>query len=270
MKNTYLFIFCLLIANILRAQEPVTESGRLKHEFSVYGTGELSNLGYKFSQGDVSGSFGAGGGVGYTYNISEKIGITTGFGFAQYGAKTVANATVAGSYNYASTNPVNNFTFGYSVTGYEEKQRVTAFTIPVLVQYSLRLNGSKSFFVAGGLKFGFLTKSTASITPGNITTDIYGIYEGQPYTDLPPHGIVTNLPGSKTDSDINLGFATMLSLETGLRFPLSATTGLYTGLYFDYGLNDVKKIIRQTYHRISADKPDTVQVQQYPGFEQSG
>jgi hypothetical protein len=208
------------------------------HEFSIYGTGGMPSLSYKFDAGKVSGGFGGGGGVGYTYNISPKFGITTGVEFTLYGSKVTSDA-FSGQYNTPDDNG-DDFRFAYSVSGYEEKQNATLLTIPVMAQYS---TGSKSISVvlAGGLKFGLPMSATTTVSQGSITTSGTYVYEDQIYTDLPQHGFVTGQSVSTIKNDINLGFSTILSLEAGLRFSLSKKVGLYTGLFFDYGLNSIQK-----------------------------
>jgi outer membrane protein assembly factor BamA len=55
------------------------------------------------------------------------------------------------------------------------------------------------------------------------------------------HGFVSNATLPATKKDIDLGFSAALALETGFRFTLTGKIGLYTGLYFDYGLNSIQK-----------------------------
>jgi hypothetical protein len=225
MKNIYILICFLLTSSILTGQS---------HEFSIYGAGGMSNLGYKFDGGKGSGGTGFGAGVGYTYNISDNFGITTGAGFASYSGKATSE-TLSGQ--YVPDNADGNFS--YSIAGYEEKQSATMVVIPLMLQYNT--DGSTSFVAAGGLKFGLPVSAKTTITSGVLTTSGHYSYEDQTYSNLPQHSFVTGQSIADIKSDTKFGLATMLSLEAGLRFSLSEKTGLYAGLFLDYGLNSIQK-----------------------------
>jgi len=230
MKNIFLLICLLLTVNIATAQS---------HEFSIYASGGMSNFNYKFDAGTVSGGFGGGGGIDYTCNISPQFGITTGVGFAMYGSKATSEG-FSGQYN--AFDDGDELQFSYTVaTGYEETQSATLLTIPVMAQYRAPFgSGSTSFYAAGGLKLGLPLSAKTLITSKNTTSGHY-LYEDQTYENLPQHGFISDVGISMMKSDVDLGFSTMLSLEAGLRFSLSEKTGLYTGLFFDYGLNSIQK-----------------------------
>jgi hypothetical protein len=216
------------------------------HEFAIYGTGGMSNLSYKFDKGKVGGAFDGGisGGFGmaYTYYIAEgNFGITAGVGFASYSGKATGE-TLSGEYD-TPDDTGDNFRFSYSVTGYEEKQRMTLLTVPLMLQYRIPFDSrsSNSLVFGGGMKFGLPMSATTTTTMENVTTSGYYSYEDQTYTDLPQHGFVTEQSIADAKSDIDFGISKMLSLEVGLNFSLSEKTGLYAGLFLDYGLNSIKK-----------------------------
>jgi hypothetical protein len=230
----------MISQNTVASKSGESSATKSKHEFSVYVAGGISNLSYKFDAGSVGGKIGGGIGLAYTCNISGNFGITTGVGIASYGGK-VASEAFSEQYN-APDDVGNDFRFGYSVTGYEEQQSATLLTIPVMAQYSVPLgSGSTSFYAAGGIKLGLPVSAKATISRGSITTTGYYAYEDQTYENLPQHAFVTGQAISKQKTDIDLGVATILSLEAGLRFSLSDKLGLYTGLFFDYGLNNIRK-----------------------------
>jgi hypothetical protein len=83
--------------------------------------------------------------------------------------------------------------------------------------------------------------ATADITPGSVTTTGHFLLEDVKYEKLPGNALIDNktLPG--VSRDIDLGFSAALALEAGTRFTLTDKIELYTGLYFDYGLNNVQK-----------------------------
>jgi hypothetical protein len=231
MKKIYVIINCLLIVNIAVAQS---------HEFSIHAGGGLSSLSYKFAAGKTEGGIGGGGGVGYTYYINDNFGIATGLGVALYGAKTTSDA-FSDQYDIQDNN--DNLRFTYSIAGgYEENQRATLLTIPVMLQYRAPFGyySSMSFYAAGGVKLGLPMSAKATIMSNNTTSGYYS-YENLTYENLPQHGFVNEMEGDMIKSDIDLGLATILALEAGLHFSLGETTGLYTGLFLDYGVNNIQK-----------------------------
>jgi hypothetical protein len=244
---------CILICFLLTVNMSVAQS----HEFSIYGTGGMSSLHYKFDAGKVSGGFGGGGGVGYTYNISPKFGITTGVEFTLYGSKVTSDA-FSGQYNTPDDNG-DDFRFTYSVSGYEEKQSATLLTIPVMAQYSIK-SKSISVVLAGGLKLGLPMSATTTISPGSITTSGTYVYEDQIYTDLSQHGFVTGQSVSAVKSDISLGFFYNFVLGSGTAFFTERKSGIIHRTVLRLRIEQYPEIRRQTGRRISTIRPVAVQV----------
>jgi hypothetical protein len=211
------------------------------HEFSVYGLGGLSGLDYKLS-GDGTKSGGAGGGIGlgYIFNINDNWGIVTGAEVGIFGSK-VAYDSHSGEYEYGTAGTYDHFKLRYSMSGYEEQQKVTLFSVPVMVQFKTP-TGRAHFYLAGGIKFGFPINAEATITQGRVTTSGDFSYEQIEYVDLEEYGFVNNMPLAETKSKIDLGFSATLALETGVRFSLSDNVALYTGAFLDYGLNDIRSV----------------------------
>jgi hypothetical protein len=234
----------LLIATVATAQDvqqqDVPKQDIQRHELSIYSVGGYSPISYTLGEnGSKSAGIGSGAGVGYTFNISPAIGIVTGIELTTYNAEVSFDNTAD---NYNSGAGEHLLLFSYSLSNYKEKQKVTLFSIPVMAQYSLPLGGSSTrFYASGGLKLG-LPVGEADITPGTATTKGEYSHEKVTYVGLPQHGFVSNasLPGIKKDIDLN--FAAALALETGVSFTLTDKLLLYTGAYFDCGLNSIQKV----------------------------
>jgi hypothetical protein len=244
MKYTFLSIISLLIISTASAQRRghYSSGDSPTHEISVYGLGGLSSLNYKLSGGGTTnGGVGGGGGVGYTFNINDSWGITTGVEIGIFGGKATYGA-LSGQYEYGTTGSEAHFKFRYSLSAYEETQSVTLFSVPVMAQFKTPLSSSIHFYLAGGFKLGLPVSAKATITPGTATTSGEFSYEQVEYDDLERYGFGTNLQLVKTKSDIDLGFSAALALETGLRFSLSDNIALGVGAYLDYGLNSVQSV----------------------------
>jgi hypothetical protein len=212
-----------------------------RHELSIYGLGGYSRLSYTLGEnGSKSGSMGGGAGLGYTFSINPSFGISTGVEMSVYGSEA-SFGNVSGEYEEETGE--RQLRFSYSLNNYEEKQSLTLFSVPVMLQYGLPLGigGSMKFYASGGFKFGFPVSATADIMPGTATTLGYFAHEYITYVNLLQHGFVSNATLPATKKVIDLGFSAALALETGFRFTLTDKIGLYTGLYFDYGLNSIQK-----------------------------
>jgi hypothetical protein len=213
-----------------------------KHELSIYGLGGYSSIVYTLDRnGSVSGGAGGGAGLGYTFNINSSFGIVAGVEMMTFGAEASFDE-IQGEYTEETS--IRPYEFSYTMSNYKEKQSVTMFSIPVMAKYGLPLGGgSTRFYAAGGFKFGFPLSAKTDIAPGTTTTSIYGVVEQVRYenADMPHNGLVRNAVLPNTKKDLELGFSATLSLEAGLSFTLTDKINLYTGAYFDYGLNSIQK-----------------------------
>jgi hypothetical protein len=236
----------MMIIMAATAQEVQNDSPKpdvKRHELSVYGLGGYSPLLYTLDgNGSKSGSTGGGAGLGYTFNISPSLGITTGVEMMSYSSKASFD-NIDG--NYSEGTGTTLFRFTYSLANYSETQNITLLSIPVMAQYSVPLGGSSvKYYASGGLKFGFPVSAKADIASCKTTAQGlkgYFAYEDIEYTNLPQHGFGSNTELPKVSKDLDLGFSLALALETGARFTLTDKIALYTGLYFDYGLNNIQK-----------------------------
>jgi hypothetical protein len=215
------------------------ESPQHVHEISAYAGCGVSKLSYSLREdGRVSGDYGFELGVGYTFNISESVGLTTGLEMTNYGSQ--ANYTeVSGRYDAIDDldKPVD---FRFVARDYREQQSLYLLSIPVKVQFRTPIVPRIDFFAAGGFKVGIPLSASAEISQ-TLTTSGYYDYYHTTFTDLPEHNYYTNLEINGSESKPDFGFTMLMSLEAGARFTLSDKTGLYLGAYFDYGLTDLRK-----------------------------
>jgi hypothetical protein len=227
-----------MTANIMTAQ---TKDYKI-HEFSVFVAAGLSSISYKLNEGTPNNGFGGNLGVNYTYGFNKNLGIVTGLGFSTYSAKMSMNSDYEETY-LSIDDSGDEFTLKYSLGGgYGEKQNAILLTIPLMAKYTIPLGkGALKYFASGGLKFGVPIISKATISPKTITTSGYYEYEDRTYSNLPEHGFTDEQINEQYKSNIRLGFATMLAIETGVRFPIGYKRGLTAGIYFDYSLNNVQK-----------------------------
>jgi hypothetical protein len=226
-----------MIVNMSKGQERNDNFSLRKsaiHEFSVYGMGGLSSLNYSLSSGgSQSNGFGGSGGIGYTFNISDSWGVTTGAEIGIFGSK-IAYGSLNGSYaGY-------DFMLTYSMNNYEEQHKVTLFSIPLMAQFKMPLGGgSTHLYFAGGFKIGLPVTGKATIAPRTINASGYFHYEEVEYVDLDEYGLVNNRQLPEMTEDIDLSFSVAAAVETGFRFSLNDNIAFYAGAFLDYGLNNI-------------------------------
>lgn len=234
-KIIRLAILGLFIGNTVFAQQKP-----LKHEMSVWGMGGLSTLKYDLRTGNHKDDFGGGAGIGYTYYFSKIVGLNAGIEFTFYNSKSIINhlETSYMTQDFKGT----EFLYKSAIDNYEEKQRASYFNIPIQIQVLYPI-GAKSIFIAGGFKLGIPLSGNYKSEKGVIKTTGYYKYENHEYEDIPALGFSTySAKQGKEDYDVRIAY--ILSLEGGMKWRLPDNLFLYTGLYFDYGLNDIGKADR--------------------------
>lgn len=228
-KRITAYTSTLAIAILVGALSPV----KAQHELSVYGGGGLSTLKYKTDAGDQKNGYGGLFGLGYTYFFADKLGVSTGVEIGLYNAKTNINNF---AYRYMAVDrDGDDFEFRTRINSREEKQRAMLLQIPLMLKYQ---SGKKiNFSGALGAKLGIPISAKYKTNGAGITNSGYYAYEDYEYTEQTFMGFGT-FTAQSMDDDIDLKPSIMLSAEAGIKWPLGQKTSLYTGAYFDYGIND--------------------------------
>ncbi len=211
-----------------------------KHEVSVYGGGGLSTLDYKVRLGHKSRGAGGEFGVGYSYKLSNVVRVNTGVELALYAGKLRQY-----NFNYNQTGVIDNYgtnPSGYeyeyysSVKNYEEKNTSMFVNIPVMAQFSLL---EDKVYLAGGIKIGIPVSGKAKSTTNKFVNNAY-FPELDNWADNQEFMSLGTFQNGSYESDYDLKMAYILSLEAGYKWKLNEGMSLYTGAYFDYGLNNIQ------------------------------
>ncbi len=227
-----------ILAIILISTFSLSLKAQHVHEFSVNAGGGLSTIIYKAPSGKSTSGWGPEAGLGYHYFFSPKWGLGTGVNIAIYNSKVTMD-----SYSQRValvSNAGNPFDFAYSYTNYEESSSAMMITIPLMAQFQSPVSEKITFYAAAGGKFGLPISAKYDVS-GTLNTSAY--FSGSNvvyYGDLPSKGFGTYTV-DENDKDWDLGSAIMLSLETGAKWRINEQMSIYTGIYMDYGLNDIKK-----------------------------
>ncbi|MBK5719609.1 outer membrane beta-barrel protein [Dysgonomonas sp. Marseille-P4677] len=208
------------------------------HEISVWGSGGLSTLKSDLNVGDSENKAGGAFGIGYNYHINENWSLLSGLEMAFYhGESSISEFT--DSYN--ANDGEFDFIYHTSANKYREDQKSAFLNIPIMAQFQNHAFNSTKYYIAGGFKIGIPVSK--KMTVENVDFDNYGYYPEweNPIQDDPYFMGFGSFKSQNKKGNLDLNLVYILSLETGFRWPLSDNMNLYTGIYCDYGLNDIKK-----------------------------
>lgn len=254
MKNVQLRLIVVVISFL--ACTFVAQS-QDKHEVSGWLGGGLSTLDYKVNGEKAKNGVGGLFGVGYNYHLTTQWSIGTGIEISLYQGKTPsgdfseAYKTNDGEYDFELRSIMNN---------YQEKQKTYLLNIPILGQYRMELPNNIDLYFSGGVKVGLPISSKYKVSEGELKN--VGYYEQ--WSEQGGRELIMDSQefmgfGTYDQSDLKEDFkvktAFMLSLETGVKWLLGQSNSLYTGIYFDYGLNDINKYTNKRLVEYNAESP---------------
>jgi outer membrane protein OmpA-like peptidoglycan-associated protein len=255
-----LFILLLCGSNV-NAQEPQADTACFtRHEFSVYGGGGLSTLLYKVTDNDRKNSLGGLFGLGYHFFFDKHWALGTGIEADLYRSRYIADNYYTSSITVDREG--NPFEFRSTVSA-TEKQSAAMLYIPLMLQYQTAVPGRKhQFFAAAGAKAGFPISAKYKVTDATAYNTGYYEYEDYEYTTQTFMGF-GQFEGKDARGDLfprfqgieNMTF--LASAEAGVKWKLNwkGDWSLYTGLYLDYGLNNIRKGSAQPYVIYNAENP---------------
>ena len=207
-----------------------------QHELSVYGGGGLSTLAYKVTAGNQHHGLGGHFGLGYHFFFAPKWALGTGAEFAFYNARFKMNNF---DIRYMTTDMQGGrFEFRSTVNDYVEKQHATMIQIPLMLYHQSIKNGSKpQYFGAVGAKYGIAMNGKYR-NKATLNNAGYYEYEDALYDTQEFMGF-GNFPGRKDKGGLDFINTFFLSAEAGVKWRLNESWSLYTGVYLDYGLNNI-------------------------------
>jgi len=238
MKKIFLFITLGLFAISAFSQQQQN-----RHEFSVWAGGGINSLqSTKLAVGENSLGLGMLGGIGYNYFINYNWSIGTGVEFSWLNGSLKYNKQgLNGTYEAFDGSEIGGFGYGYfdlnynNTEAYKESQRAFYLNIPLMAKFQTNniWNEHKLYFAAG-MKFGIV--SFGGHYEGDGGAFEVAEYLTNEHVQLPFHAITPSV----TDGDVDFRFNYILSAEAGMKWKLSDALALYTGLYFDYGLSNIR------------------------------
>ena len=234
MKKKYIpmIVAGLLTCSIAFSQESY------KHEISLWGAGGLSTLNIDANSGNTKNKAGGSIGIGYNYVINDDWSVGSGLELSFYKGKYTLDEF---SDSYNANDGEYDFVFHTTVNNYREEQNVTYLNIPLMATFQKPVIGDNKFYASAGFKFGIPVTKNARVK--NADFNNYGYYPEweNPVKDDPYFMGFGVFKSAGKKSKLELKTACILSVETGMKWKLIDNLNLYTGVYFDYGLNDIKK-----------------------------
>lgn len=235
MKKILMLLFAFFLVGSVLAQN---ES---KHEFSLFGAFGMSTI--KYSSSTVVRGSGTGGtlGLGYNYSLNKQWSLKTGLELSTY-------SSAASFSNYPSSYPSNDgqydFDFRTIVSNYREKQGAKFLSIPLQAQFQSGLLKRNLFYTAVGFKLALPLSADYNIENTEMkNSGFYPVWSGEEDLVLSTQKFMGFGAFKRKGLEAALDFkpACIAALEAGIKWQTRKTSSVYTAVYFDLGLNDIKK-----------------------------
>jgi len=225
--------FCIVF--ILSFLGSFTLIAQQRNELLLHINGPVSILEYEGVDNTAALDDGVGFGIEYGRYLSPQWSLRTGVALQNYSGHAKLDQ-ITGAYDTQDSEN-ENFEFRYQFTDYRETQKASYIQIPLLLQYES--SGTARFFATAGIKVGVLVSSEYEAQAAQLSTA--GYYEQYDVLLEAPRFAGFGDFGSYSWSDDVLELKTniMLSLETGLKLPVTGTSPAYISVYLDYGLTNI-------------------------------
>jgi len=233
-KNSLLIIISLLFV----CSSNLFAGDYEKHELSIVGQGGFLTFYPEMNAGGFDYQFGGGVGINYHFFFSDVFAIGTGVDISlhQFDMKMDPYSN-----SYTAHDGTETFDFNYTIHNHKERLSTFFLNIPLMFQwqYPLFHDDHYTYFSIGG-KVGIPLKSTHKMYSSNFTTS--GYYPQYELLVEEPKDLgFGTFARNEQEQDIDLNIAYVASAEAGMKWSLGYYLSLYTGIYFEYGLNDIKK-----------------------------
>ena len=206
-------------------------------ELGIDLSGGLQGTQYSLQNGKATLLPGGSLGLSYAFRLGRNWNLLTGVAGGIYRTQaTLQDGTAFTSYQVDDAGSA--FQYTVKTTGYKETQQFIAASIPVLFQYHTAGPHTQWYLSAGGRALLPLTANVQLSAKQVSLTGYYPDYNIQ-VSNVPQHGFGT-INNWKASQTVQLKPSAVLSAATGFGFRLSPGTGLYIGIYVDYGLTELK------------------------------
>jgi len=165
-------------------------------------------------------------GVGYTYFFTPSWGFGSGLEKAFYSTTREWKEYTKQPY------VIDEIEYRSKAFGYKEVKIFRFLQIPLMLQYQ----SENKFYAKAGTKIGIPLSGKIKMSADSVKNSGYREFEDFEYTTQEFMGFGT-FKNQKSEEDLSLQTAVLLSAEAGMKWKIRKALRLYTGLYFDYGLD---------------------------------
>jgi|GEM_PF-820338 len=201
-------------------------------EVSVSVGGVTSSLNYEVPGADVRGGVNPNFGIDYTYYFSDYVGLSIGAEYQRYSAKAQGN-DLSGAYTTTDFEG-ESFEFRYRLRRYEEEQKMDFVNIPLMLVFR---NPEHGIYLRAGAKVGLPVSGKFTGKYNVSSSGYYPQYNGELFDpEFMGFGDFNNLRAEGDKIDLKPSY--ILAIEFGIMHRIGKGN-FYSGLYLDYGLNDI-------------------------------
>jgi len=249
--KTWATLFMFLFITLSSVSHLSIMAQRTTYELSLYGGGAYSFLNHSRSSSSTSLGYSVDAGLGFTYFIRPQWGIHVGAGFGFYDVQTKVNTMKQITSGFFDS---NGYAFELHTTyfNYKESQQAMFLNIPVLFQFQTTKNqayqskrGQRAgLYAMTGVKVCFLVKNSYQPQVARLyNAGYYPFFDN--WLDTQTFAGLGNFDGTSSSGKQSFSVLAIYTLEAGCKLLVGNSLFLYVGAYYDCGLNDPLKKIRQ-------------------------
>ncbi len=230
LKKIIITVFCLLPGILVCSQE--------RHEVSVSVSGGMHTINYTPAIGHSNNKMGSTIGIGYNYRLTSSWSIGSGVEMliaqSEFSIDNLLDS-------YAANDGEDDFIFHTTINGYTENQSISYMNIPFIVTFQQSVSTKNSFYASAGFKFGIPVVQRIDVDASFNNFGYYPKWEN-PIKDDPYFMGFGDFEAANEKGHLELNTLYSLSVEGGIKWTLNDKLNLYSGVYCDYGLNNIQKV----------------------------
>jgi hypothetical protein len=249
MKNTRTYIllttFCFLLSISVFAQKQ-------QHEFSISAGGGFSALCFHpLVKKTTSTGYCGDIVVGFTGFISQQWGIHIGVGFGLNNFSTKVKQLDTFTPELIDKNDYI-FDLYTTLSSYQENHQTIFLHVPLMLQFQTKIKQGNyrkksqktGFYAMGGVKAFFIVNNQYEARVESLfNAAYYPEYDNWATTQI--FAGLSKFDGSDASGNLKLNLLLSFAFETGVKSRIGKRWFLYSGIFFDCGLNDPTKKSRQ-------------------------
>jgi hypothetical protein len=229
------------------------------HEFSINAAAGIST--YAFSPTPKKASslgYNCDFGFGFTGFFSRQVGVHVGAGFGLFNVKSKVNKLYSLTPDLYDKDIELHYELHTTLNGYNDIHKTLYINLPVMIhfqtiqkQYWSWKNTQKAgFYAMGGFKVLFLfnNKYEARV-PTMYNAAYYPTLNN--WADTQEFKGFGTFKGNAVTGSLDFGVLVTFSLEMGVKWRIENNMFIYTGVFFDCGLNDPIKDSRKPYNQFT-------------------